>query len=239
MELTANKQLESNMKLTKEQITSIKEFIAQKGFKYLDVQMEILDHVASVVEEKMTADTALSFDNALKQTHASFGVFGFSTVEDSIMNAMGKKYSKVFWSSFLSFFNFKYIFLVLLSGVLLYLTQSAFKGEFYFSAFWLIAFVTFLGILVVAVLRFKGYKNLLVYRTSLVYLMFIGTFLQIFNFLLNRTSDALIVGLNLDYVITCILLVFFIIYVISAIRTAMLGIKESELLMEKYSLIDN
>ena len=41
------------MNLNKEQLHQIKEFIAQRGFKDVDVQMEILDHVASSVEDKM------------------------------------------------------------------------------------------------------------------------------------------------------------------------------------------
>jgi len=35
------------MKLTPEQITQIKTFVADKGIIYPDVQLEIIDHVAS------------------------------------------------------------------------------------------------------------------------------------------------------------------------------------------------
>lgn len=41
------------MNLSKEQLHQIKALIAQRGFKDVDVQMEILDHVASSVEDKM------------------------------------------------------------------------------------------------------------------------------------------------------------------------------------------
>ena len=52
------------MNLTKEQLYTIKDFIGKKVITYLDVEMEILDHVASVVEEKMTANGNLIFDDA-------------------------------------------------------------------------------------------------------------------------------------------------------------------------------
>ena len=106
------------MQLTKAQLTEIKNFISKKGVKYIDVQMEIIDHTASAVEERLNADPSLSFERALQQTHASFGIFGFGAMEDAIINGMGKKYNRIFWREFLSFFGTKYIFLVLLSGFL-------------------------------------------------------------------------------------------------------------------------
>ena len=226
------------MNLNKQEIEGIKAFIAKRGFKYLDVQMEILDHVASVVEEKMTEDSELSFDVALTQAHASFGVFGFSTVEDSVVSAMGKKYSKVFWRNALAFFNIKYIFLVFFGGFLLYQLQTLLGEKLVLTTLWL-SVVILIVVFVVFVLRFKAYNKLLVYRTSLIYLIFIGTFLQAFSFIIQNTSDVLIWGVNRSFVLESFLLTVFILYVISAIRTAMVGVRESELLMEKYSSIED
>jgi hypothetical protein len=41
------------MSLTVEQITAIKAFINKRGFTTIEVEMEILDHVASAVEAKL------------------------------------------------------------------------------------------------------------------------------------------------------------------------------------------
>ncbi|WP_316752874.1 hypothetical protein [Pedobacter gandavensis] len=41
------------MELSQEQLTEIKQFVQRKGFVYLDVQLEIIDHMASAIEEKM------------------------------------------------------------------------------------------------------------------------------------------------------------------------------------------
>ena len=41
------------MKLAQDQITEIKKFIHSRGFTHIEIEMEILDHVASAVEAKM------------------------------------------------------------------------------------------------------------------------------------------------------------------------------------------
>ncbi len=68
--------------LNKEQIAEIKKFIHSRGFNTIEVEMEILDHVASAVTEKLEADPEKTLDKAIKEVHASFEVFGFSTIED-------------------------------------------------------------------------------------------------------------------------------------------------------------
>lgn len=226
------------MKLTKEQIAEIKAFIGKRGIAFLDVQMEVLDHVASQVEEKLTDNPNLNFDTALKQTHASFGIFGFSVIEHSIVNALGKKYRKIFWSNFLLCFSLKYILLVLFGGFLLYQVQVILNDNQYFMTIWFIAIVALIGVIGVVVLNFKIYKKLLVYRTSIIYFFFTGSFLQVFNFTIKGTSNNIIYGLYTNFLITSILLLFFVVYVISAIKTALIGLKESRMLMEKYQLIE-
>ena len=69
--------------------------------------------------------------------------------------------------------------------------------------------------------------------------MFIGSFLQIFNFLISNVSDAIIYGVHRNFVVQSALLVVFGLYVITAIRTAKIGIKESKVLLGKYSLLNS
>ncbi|MCX2453722.1 hypothetical protein OQX61_20800 [Pedobacter sp. PLR] len=44
------------MEISQEQLSEIKQFVQCKGFVYLDVQLEIIDHLASATEEKMEAN---------------------------------------------------------------------------------------------------------------------------------------------------------------------------------------
>jgi len=54
------------MKLTKEQIQIIKEYINSKKINYVDIQIEILDHISSDVELIMS-DTHIHFKSAFDQ----------------------------------------------------------------------------------------------------------------------------------------------------------------------------
>ncbi|RZL48041.1 MAG: hypothetical protein EOP00_10305 [Pedobacter sp.] len=226
------------MSLNKEQLSAIQAFVNKKGIHYLDVQMEILDHVASAVEEKMSANAALSFEEALKQTHVSFGIFGFGGVEDSIVNAMNKKYNRIFWKTFGSFFNYKCILLVGLTIFLLYQLQVLVDDYYQFLAY-------FLGFVVLVVvssyiigLRNKQYKNLLVYKSTFSYFSFFGSGFLIFNYLIGNIKYFEIIEPQQILILSSVMLVLFIIYIIAAIKMALLGFKESKLLMDKYHLLN-
>lgn len=225
------------MKLSTAQLAEVKRFIQSRGIKYIDVQTEILDHVASAIEEKMDGNALLTFEDALKQTHASFGIFGFGSMEDAIIKGMNSRFRKIFWKNFSALLGLKYIALVLLSGLFVYKAQVLINDYDHLLTIFLMAILGLLGILVVFSLNHKGYKNFLTYRTSSSYLIFIGSFLNLFNFGISKAIAGTIWGANSNYLIGTVILVFFGIYVIAAFRTAIMGIRESKLLMEKYQLL--
>lgn len=225
------------MKLSSAQLIAVKSFIQSRGIKYIDVQTEIVDHVASAIEEKMDGNALLKFEDALKQTHASFGIFGFGSMEDAIIKGMNNRFRKIFWKNFSSFLGLKYMGMILLAGFLLYQMQVLINDQYHMLAIFLIAIFGLLGILVILSLNYKGYKNFLTYRTSSSYLIFIGSFLNLFNFVIGKAITGTIFGANSNYLIGTIVLLFFIIYVTAAFRTAIIGIRESKLLMEKYQLL--
>jgi len=80
------------MALTKDQIEQIKKFIHSRGFTHIEVEMEILDHVASAVEEKLAKEPSKPIEKAIKEVHASFGPLGFSTFEDSFHKSFRQHY---------------------------------------------------------------------------------------------------------------------------------------------------
>ena len=79
------------MKLNKHQIDQIKAFIHSRGFKHIEVETEILDHVASAVEKKLEETPEKSLEKAINEVHASFGVFGFAGFEEGIIKQTSKQ----------------------------------------------------------------------------------------------------------------------------------------------------
>jgi len=60
------------MKLTKENIQFIDNYLIKNKVKYWDVRLELLDHIVSAVEDKMT-NSSVSFNDALLEVHSGFG----------------------------------------------------------------------------------------------------------------------------------------------------------------------
>lgn len=60
------------MKLTKEEIKFIDDYLIKNEVKYWDVRLELLDHVVSAVEDIMKVE-GISFNEALLDVHRSFG----------------------------------------------------------------------------------------------------------------------------------------------------------------------
>ncbi len=60
------------MKLIKEEIQFIEEYLIKNGVKYWDVRLELLDHIVSAVEDRME-NKGISFNEALLEVHAEFG----------------------------------------------------------------------------------------------------------------------------------------------------------------------
>jgi hypothetical protein len=92
------------MTLSKSDLQQIKDFISKRGFTEPDLQMEIIDHVACRAEALMSTDQNLSLQQAIKLTHAEFGVMGFSVFEDGMRSTLQKRYWRVFKSYFKSSF---------------------------------------------------------------------------------------------------------------------------------------
>jgi len=225
-------------KLDKTQIDYIKNYIVKKGVRYVDVQMEILDHVASAVEERMSFNETLTLDEALKEVHQSFGIFGFSSLEDAIVDAMNNKYNSIFWANFKSFFNFKYLILQLLTGVLFYkLIQFTGNSDMVLAITLVLIFVV-MGTIIISNLLNRTYNKFLAFRVSASYFAYIGSFFLFFKMILKDVPNVEYLGININVFLITILMVGLAIYVISGVKTARLGKRESRLLMEKYAILD-
>jgi hypothetical protein len=87
------------MKLSAEQITQIKSWISKRGFTHTDVQYEIIDHVASAIEEKTEGKPELTLEKAFEEVHRSFGVYGFASIEEAITSRLNKELCRSYWSA--------------------------------------------------------------------------------------------------------------------------------------------
>lgn len=75
------------MILNQLQISYLFSFTSNHGVQYYDVQVELVDHLASKIEAEMEAEKTLSFLEALNKVYASFGPRGFKDVMKEKKNA--------------------------------------------------------------------------------------------------------------------------------------------------------
>lgn len=93
------------MKLTSQQIDRLYQFTRQHYVEWYDLQTELVDHLANSIEVQWQENPKISFEDALQVEFKKFGVFGFMTVVEERQVALGKKYNKLVWQHFKSFFT--------------------------------------------------------------------------------------------------------------------------------------
>jgi hypothetical protein len=130
--------MKKGMKLSLEQITYIDDYLKHHKVKYWDIRIELLDHIVTTVEEKLTK--GISFDDAMIEVHKSFGnkmtMFWNSGIEYGIFaNGLGyknliqdkrieinNKYRKLVNKEIISFFkSFKKVSVLLVLFILEFL----------------------------------------------------------------------------------------------------------------------
>jgi len=108
------------MKLTKEQITYIDDYLKHHKVKYWDIRIELLDHIVTTVEEKI--EQGISFDDAMIEVHKSFGnkmtmywntgeeysIFanrnGYKNLVQTKREQINKKYRRLYYGEIKNFF---------------------------------------------------------------------------------------------------------------------------------------
>lgn len=116
------------MTLASPQIEALFAFCREYNVTYYDVQVELVDHMASAIEDMITADPKLTFEQAKYKAYKSFGYRGFSRVVEDRQALAHKANRRRVWKLFLSYFTWPKITQSLLLLTALYCLQ------FYFGA---------------------------------------------------------------------------------------------------------
>lgn len=128
------------MKLTKDQIEQLKKLISYKGYPKIDVQYEILDHVACKVEELVEANPKLNLPDAFQKVHASFGIFGFSELEESYKKMISQRLWSYYWTEVKQLFT-SYRILFPLGLIIIFFQSSTLLQD---SKAWILMMIGFL-----------------------------------------------------------------------------------------------
>jgi hypothetical protein len=67
-----------NYKLSQTEIDALYRFCIKHGVKYYDVQVELVDHLATAIETEIATNHNTTFEESLQKEYKSFGITGFS-----------------------------------------------------------------------------------------------------------------------------------------------------------------
>jgi hypothetical protein len=126
------------MKLTEAQIEELYAFTRKKNVEHYDVQTELVDHLASSIEEKMSESNRINFENALQQVYAQFGIFGFSELIDKKRIEAAIKGRKLFRKSFFEYFKLPKILLLVMILIVSYKVFEISNNDFISYCFYTI-----------------------------------------------------------------------------------------------------
>lgn len=171
------------MNLSPDQIATLKKLISAKGYEEIDVQYEILDHVACRIEVLMTDNPKLTLEDAFRKTHSEFGIFGFADLADSYRESIRKKFWTRYWASLKTLVtSYRVVYLFLLGWTFHLISQNfTLFGERLTAPGWgviglIVAFVLFLIYYHAVGKNFKKYAT---FRQALSFTAGYNLFLQL------------------------------------------------------------
>ncbi len=92
-------------KLTEEQVTKLFAFCLKNEIYAYDLQIEIVDHLASSIEDQWLKNPDLSFGWALKNATQKFGKYGLKQLERKVKRQLRRNFNLILWDYFLQYFR--------------------------------------------------------------------------------------------------------------------------------------
>ncbi|WP_296701702.1 hypothetical protein [Algoriphagus sp.] len=188
--------------LTLSQIETLKKLISSKGYPEIDLQYEILDHVACKIEVLLEENPTLSLDDAFRKVHSEFGIFGFSDLGESYKSAIRKRYRRYYLDEFIQLFSsYKIIFPVFFGLLIFWLSENdQIIGLDWSLPIWMVAFF-FVGV-IYSLIRFgkdyNRYKGYISFTNSIEAYAILNILLQLNLQVILRYEEKILTDLSLS-----------------------------------------
>jgi hypothetical protein len=125
-------------------------FLKSRNIKHYDVQCELADHIANAIEQTWEQNPDISFADALPPEEEKFGgKFGFMKIMFKRQAALRKRYRKMFWGYFFSYFKLPQIIGVVAFGY----------GLFRLMSWWYKSYLLVLVPLIIAIVLRERHLN--------------------------------------------------------------------------------
>jgi hypothetical protein len=119
------------MTLTVAEIQKIETFVKSKYVEYHDIQIELIDHLASAIEAELEQYPNQDFEKVLLSQYKNFGLFGFSDFVTERAKATYSQSRKKYWRHFFEFLKLQKFVYTILFFILTLLLVSNLKSDQY------------------------------------------------------------------------------------------------------------
>jgi len=130
--------------LSEAQIEHLHEFCEKHYVPYYDLQVELVDHLASAIERRLENEPHITFEQALNDTYKEFGISGFSRVSMAREKELVRKYRRMLWSYVVQFFKLPKIVLTIALSTLLFMLFRSTDKDLIVIVIYLLSIVTFM-----------------------------------------------------------------------------------------------
>ena len=109
-----------NRTITTEETNRLFKFCRDHYVYHYDLQVELVDHLASSIEEQWETNPELSFEEALFKTFQKFGVTGFSKIKEQKQKELARRYNILLWKYLLEFYRWPKMLMTLAGTLILF-----------------------------------------------------------------------------------------------------------------------
>ena len=107
-------------KLSPRQIDDLFAFCREHYVYHYDLQLELVDHLASAIEQKWEENPRLTYNEALWEVFGKFGIYGFAKVRKAKEKALRKKYNRLMWKCIGQFYKLPKIIMTIALSLLIF-----------------------------------------------------------------------------------------------------------------------
>jgi hypothetical protein len=109
-----------NRTITTEETEKLFAFCRQRFVYHYDLQVELVDHLGSSIEQQWNENPEISFEAALLNTFKKFGISGFSKIKVQKQKELARKYNRLLWKYFLEFYRWPKMLMTLAGTMVLF-----------------------------------------------------------------------------------------------------------------------
>jgi hypothetical protein len=112
--------LTMNRTITPEETEKLFAFCRQRFVYHYDLQVELVDHLGSSIEQQWNENPEISFEAALLNTFKKFGISGFSKIKVQKQKELARKYNRLLLKYFLEFYRWPKMLMTLAGTMALF-----------------------------------------------------------------------------------------------------------------------